>query len=1031
MIFIIILVLILFQSSSEAQTLTPSWKYCQSITDGVNGHRSLTLPDGNILIVGGENKFGSSLNEVYLYEYATNVKYEIAPMSESRMFHSLVAVSTGAKSIRVFAIGGYSGSSGNYKVLASIEYLDYSVGQKSFQWKSAGSLLNARGDCSAAYDKNSLIVITGGFSQSSGAIRSGIRVKSTETINVNSLQIFQIADMNKARAGGLLGSIINENGQNQILTAGGEDPKSAGTELLKASSWDAFANPPKNYRDFSVNFVDFSGIARMFGGKNDANSIINSCEWYDVKSGWKYSPNMFSPRANANCTRIAGLSSVLNYYMVVGGENNSGKISDVEYFSPPDISNPSGAWIQFQPLNAKGANRTIEIGGHNLPLVIGGDNNGAIDGIEIFQPIKANNANFSAEEIGRISDSTVIKIKNEWLLPVKLTDFRIDKSAEFFFTGDTSNFTLQAGAERKIYVRFLPNDAGLRSSRLLFNIGGLIDTINLQGTGITSSIAIVTKNVTFGEIFVGKDTNVCFSAIKNNGTDTTYIDSISVSPKSDYTLISPIGKVKIAPNGEIQVCVKFHPSSRNSIFGSAILNLGSRKFPCSLDGKGIQKYIKGYVNQNCDTVSYAPNKTYQALITIQNPSDRDVIISKFNFSGGAANLFSYSGALPDTIKITGRKDYLIDFKPNIEGSFQTNCEAVNNGNVDSVVNLPICFVARSRNAGFVNSSVDFQTFCLGDSVTQEIIIENPSSYENLTIDSLATNAPISYIKLTLLSKNILSPRERASAVITFAPAQSGAYNYQLYAYTSNGKTAIPIIAQVKPNIAIKFQDSLNYAYIGDKITCPISLNWAGSGISINTAKLKLNYDESLLKLHRILTYDNGAQLDLNQSSFVRNKANLYDLSLKWINPLSTTSINTIGLEFETLLGSSDISAIEIESLSDPNYCFTSGSSTIQLYERCGGKGGLLSPKSYNLVSMQNNYLEKNIVLTLDKFSDGALCHQIYNTLGDIVLESSSSITKNSVKVESLNLDKLPNGVYLYRLIHNGKIVYNEKIILAK
>jgi len=1023
----VILLIILLHGISFSQTTYPHWITQTSLPSPLTGHKTLMLPDGNILIAGGTDNAGNCIKSTYIYNFSDGSVSFLCDMNATRSFFSLVPVIKSKTSVRIYVIGGYSGASNNYRSIKSVEYLDYALGQTNFQWLNVGDLRNSRAECNADFDKNSKIIITGGFEQPGGAYRSGIKLKSTEELNVTNNQIIQTGDMSKVRAGGTLGMILNDLGNDQFIIAGGEYIAPSSTELYTGNIWTSFANPPKVYRNFSCGFADIVKIARTFGGYNDVGVPINTCEWYDVKAGWKYSPSMITARADADFTLVAGLKDTVPVYLVTAGAGKGNKLSECEYYSLPNQSNPSGVWVQFNNLNVKGSNRRVSVAGNNLPVVTGGSDAGGnpITNLEIFQPLTAQDVRFSAEEVGRISDSMVVNIRNEWLLPVRLTNFRTDVS-EFFFNADTLNFIIPAGSQRQIFVRFLPNDAGLRKGNLIWNIGGITDTVKLEGTGIQSSISLVSKNISFGEIFLANDTTVCYPAIKNNGTDTTYIDSISVNPNVDFELVSPFGRTKIAPGETMTVCIRFHPIIRNTINGTAMIHIAGRSYPSSLDGKGIIRYLKGFGSVDCDTFNFVPNQSYQAILTLRNPSDRAVDVSKINITGNASNTFTCSQTTPFTVLVNDRIDIPVTFTPPAEGTYRINVEFVNNGAKDSTVIIPVCFVIRSRSVSFLNSEIDFGTICPGDTALQTLMLENPGNYDKIMLDSITSDGDNSKLIFSKIIQTELAPRENFSLPLKFSSNTPGIFSYNVVAFTSFGSTSISVKARVLPKILLT-SDKQNYSA---KPPSLFDINYTLSGIDITqpllTGNFELEFNPTILNL--LVIKNSNPPLDEIKTKITKANGNKTLVNITWQNPVIIPSAQ-LTFEFESLLGNSDNTKVIISSVQPNDFCILADTVSFTTDGVCGGKNGLINAKSGVVVTLSPNPAKEFLMVEFFGVNKTQIYFTISDVYGNLIFNNCYKIDFQSTN-DLINLKEIPSGLYFYEVKSTSGIL-RDKILIIK
>lgn len=1009
-----------------AQTV-PAWRTEGALPVAVTGHQSVPLPDGNVLIAGGINASGAVSSVCTIYDAATGQSIAANSLSEPRAHFCMVAVPTSANSVRIFAIGGYTGQAGSFSTLSSVEFMDYSIGASSFQWKNAGSLATSRADARAAMPNPTQIIVTGGYTQSGGAIRTGTILSSCEGINASTGLVFGVPNMTSARAGHLACAFRDENGGTSLMVSGGESPENASTEIFTNGSWTLFANPPKAYRRFGLGFGDCYGTARVFGGFGPANSAPQiTCEWYDVKAGWKYSPSMNLPRSSAPVSQIVSIRDTLAAYMVAGGATPAGTTAECEYYTLPTKTNPTGTWIKLQPMQTAASDRTLNILGSNLPIVTGGagQSGSAIAGIEIFQPLRANDAPFGPEEIGRISDSIVITIRNEWVLPVTVTNFRIDKSAEFFFTGDTSKFTLAPGASRRVFVRFVPNDVGTRSSRLLFNVSGVVDSVRLSGTGIISKIVLQTKNLSFGNVYLGSDSLICFPAIKNTGTDTTYIDSITVAPVGDFRIVSPLGRCTLAPDSVITVCARFAPTKRGQAFATASLNIGTRRFPCALDGTGVLKYIKAYSAGDCDTVSLEPNKVYHALLTLRNPGDSAVSVSSFSFTGANSALFSIPMATPFSIPPGGNQEVIVNFAPLTEGEYKTVVRAANDGAKDSIASAQVCFVVRSRSVSFMSGTVMLGEICTGDTARQMAYIQNPSSYDTIRIDSITVSPQSTGLSFTQYKDTLLAPKAIIPLNIVFSSDAVGPRSYSLVCHTSFGPASNTITATVLPALGLGFSQMNYTADLAEKWSAKLVTSSAIPAEPVRNAHLLLTYDASLL--HFIGIVPSGANpLDMAKTNIIDISRNSKLLNLYWQNDL-VPSADVLSFEFETLLAGTNVSQISITKADSNRFCFESAGAIFRVGESCSGRTKLVIPTSVVVaVSIEGGAIEAIID---SKLEIGSARHEIVDLLGRTVYSSGETvIPAGTSRVAIGTSGLLPAGVYCYRIISNGKAIITKML----
>jgi hypothetical protein len=86
------------------------------------------LGNGKVLIAGGSDNSGKTMNTAMLYDPSTGSYSSTGNMTVSRDFHTAILLTSGPNAGKVFITGGRSGSSGAYTYLSSAELYDPSTG---------------------------------------------------------------------------------------------------------------------------------------------------------------------------------------------------------------------------------------------------------------------------------------------------------------------------------------------------------------------------------------------------------------------------------------------------------------------------------------------------------------------------------------------------------------------------------------------------------------------------------------------------------------------------------------------------------------------------------------------------------------------------------------------------------------------------------------------------------------------------------------------------------------------------------------
>lgn len=1022
---------LLAQSGAQGQTTVPEWRRHASLPNAMAGHRIALLPTGDVLICGGMDGNGDVGRFSWLYSSTTGTfRPTINQLNAPRALHALVAVTAGGVT-RLFAIGGYGGTKGNYRGESSIEILEFDAAANNWRWRPVGSLSVGRGDLRASWDGMNHLVVTGGYQNTGGPVRSGLRSSVAEWVDLTTLAVTTLPPMDATRAEHASAHIVDENGNDVVLVAGGETSvATTATQILEGGAWNAIANPPLVYRSGGLGFGDMVGIARTFGGFDGSGVPGDACEWYDVKRGWRSAPRMNQARARFAMTPIAGLNDTALAYLAVAGTGAASTLGSTEVFFLPNSSFPNGSWTPFAPLAQPGSERMTAIAGSNLPIVAGGSDGAAtLDGIEVFQPLRAGDVAFGDEEVGRRSDSVQMSITNEWLLPVTVRNFRMEGGGSFFFRGDTSSFVIGPGASRTIRLYFQPGSTGRHDGSLLFDVGELTDTVRLTGNGIASTLSVINSPFDVGVVFIGKQRQACFHALRNNGTDTAAIDSIVVEPTGVFRLISPKGRAAIPPGDSLLVCIEFAPDAQGNYSGVATVHLASRAFPAQIIGKGVRRFMTASViTAECDTVTYAPGATISGVIRIMNPGDSDVIVTLPVLTQGTAGLFSLADSALYPLKLAPGESRLIEiiFAPARESRENVTVAFPNDG--DTAAAATLCFIARSRFLSVSQSSLDFGGVCVGDTITQTVLLENPGGFDQVTLGTATIN-PAAQLSFDGFVPGRLGPREYQRITVTFVPDAPGILNGTLTIGNDRGDVMIPITGEGLASA--RFTPADVRIAIGETLVVPVDFDDQGIGAAITRATLSLSYDPTLVAPLRIVQSTSGPQLDLNASQLRILGNGRAQLDLAWTGAGLSANGIAFGFEIEALRGDALITSLTLRGDAGNGFCTAATQGRVDFLPPCWGESGSITAAKARFVFAWPSPAVDVVNIIAVSPLDGEVTIDVVRMDGETIAEYSPTRRDGNARTLTINTENMSNGFYLIRAHVGGQIIGTTALAVSR
>ncbi len=983
----------------------PGWRNLPPLPAVRSAHSAVMAHNGDVIIAGGVDAAGATLAACFVLRGATGlIEPLLSPMTIPRAYFELVAAKAADGTSIIYAIGGYTGA-GPYTSTDVVDVLRYDVGQNNWRWSRLGLLPSSAGDVRAVYDGSAFVVVSGGRVQPGGGLGTGTQSVVTSRIVVASGVIQRLGDHITARSEHGVWTYIDQQGATKVLAAGGEAALPTSTELLEGTAWDGRANAPRVMRRQSVDASDPSGIPRSFGGVNELGVRLASCEWYDVKSGWRVAPTMQDARSNFTGTLVASPTDTASAWLVAGGTSaTGGRLASCELFTLPSGSDPSGTWQPFDALTTAGSERTIAMTSSNLPVVAGGSTTNTI---EVYQPLQTVDFTFPDTEVGARSDSVRLVVTNTWLLPITIKSVKTDGVPDFLVAADTSVIILQPGESRSILAWFRPSQSGPRSSVVTVDMGIVQDKFTLRGNGLASSLQIVTDIMDFSAVRLGKSMMICMRLLLNTGTDTAQVDSISILPP-EFVLVSPIGRVSIPPGETLEVCVRFRPTKRGQIGGSANLIVGTRTFPTTVRGSGVTQLLELRASTSCDTLSATVGDTIMATVTIVNVSDRTVIVNGVTFPGTAPGRISVEDptVFPFNVDPGASQTLNVEIVVLREGteSFVIDVSSTS----DTLVRGTVCIVVRSRSIQTSIGTIDLGQRCIGDDVERTFTLTNVSSVEVLVIDSVAVDG-VPGGSVNLRGPFTLQPRTSQTIVFRWIASVAGPVNGRVLVSTSNGGTAIPVTSSVLPGLVVTVP-SVSTPY---GVVLSLALNI--KGITTSPIAIQMRFATSLLKPQGV-TGQNLA------SGTVVETADGAILNLAF-NAIPADSAANVQFELDVLRGKDVVTTMTPTRVSDTAACVSGNAGEITVTGPCGGAGALLGNPSLAFVNANPNPMPRDGTLNAVNPTSDAVEMLFYSIDG----QELHRTTLAAESAEMIPMSSLPHATRLV-LIRNFQGLHDALLL---
>jgi N-acetylneuraminic acid mutarotase len=339
--------LVLTPAVPAADTLD-TWTLTGSLDIGRNYHTATLLPNGKVLVAGGQDGVGPFLASCELYDPALGTWTATGFLNMARAVHTATLLANG----KVLVAGGVDN---NNQQLTSAELYDAATGT----WTFTGSLNTARNSHTATTLDNGKVMVVGGYHASAVA--------------TNSAEIYD-QTMGTWTPTGSLHTARNQHtatllGNGKVLVAGGWSNynSQASAELYDPAcgTWTTTGNLVTGRYIHTATLLT-NGQVLVSGGSNLSSGILNSAELYDPATGaWTATGPLADDRGLHTATLLAN-----GQVLVAGGADHTGHyVASAEFYNPA-----TGVWTDTGSLHTARMLHTATLLSNGQVLVAGGTN---------------------------------------------------------------------------------------------------------------------------------------------------------------------------------------------------------------------------------------------------------------------------------------------------------------------------------------------------------------------------------------------------------------------------------------------------------------------------------------------------------------------------------------------------------------------------------------------------------------------------------------------------------------------------------
>ncbi len=367
----IVFVAVLAAAWNAAFAASGTWTSAPSLHNARDGHTATLLPNGNVVVAGGENN-NAAMTSTEVYSPTFNSWTVSGNLNVARSNAGAMLLPNGSILIAGGCVGNCLGAT-----TATAELYN----SVSATWSRTASMLKARTYFSMVRLANGNVLVAGGCTALNANGCSGVTA-AAEIYSSSSGKWTATGSMTAAR--GNLTATLLPNGN--VLVAGGIN--AAGNPLGTAElynpttgKWTA-TGKMITARDEHTAVLLSTGKVLVAGGENAAGVTTSKTEIYSPSTGkWTSTGNLNASRLEHTCTMLAN-----GNVLIAGGNNVTAGGTTV--LSSAEIYNPAnGVWTSTGSMSSPrvGHSATLLISGGVL-AASGSDANNDLISAEIYNP---------------------------------------------------------------------------------------------------------------------------------------------------------------------------------------------------------------------------------------------------------------------------------------------------------------------------------------------------------------------------------------------------------------------------------------------------------------------------------------------------------------------------------------------------------------------------------------------------------------------------------------------------------------------
>lgn len=397
-----------------------------------------------------------------------------------------------------------------------------------------------------------------------------------------------------------------------------------------------------------------------------------------------------------------------------------------------------------------------------LPVVLQGTGVTSTSPVMRIQPVSLA---FGSVTVGSSKDLTV-SVSNSGGAPLAVTTLSVTGGSSFAVRTPAAPFTVEAGFDTTVTVRFAPDADGAKSASLVVagnDPANPAVVVALSGTGAAASPAprmeITPAALSFGEVATGQSRDLPLT-IRNSG-DAPLVLSAIASNSMRFGVASGLTlPLQIGAGSELQVGIRFSPLEVRAETGTLTVSGNDparASVPVAMSGTGVAPPpLQPRIAVSPASLSFG---------TVQTGQSRDLTLTVQNSSAGSGPLqvtaASITGSAfrlapeftPFALDGGASRSLTVRFLPGSAGDFAETLNLISNDSTAPVVAVPLRGAAQAilPPPGNVSISVTPSTLAFGSLLTGQSRTLNLNIVATGTTPLTVTAVTSSNPQVTLVS----------------------------------------------------------------------------------------------------------------------------------------------------------------------------------------------------------------------------------------------------------------------------------------